>query len=57
LRIRIFHVVDPFKIWNGQLGHPKRYVKKLIAILFLSGFSQSMDTVSTIGKQILRLLS
>ena len=39
LRIRIFHVVDPFKIWNGQLGHPKRYVKKkLLAIVFVRIF-------------------
>ena len=27
LRIRIFHTVDPFEIWNDQLGHPKECVK------------------------------
>jgi hypothetical protein len=27
LRIRIFHIVDAFKIWNDQLGHPKGWVK------------------------------
>jgi len=27
LRIKFFHIVDPFKIWNDQLGHPNRYVK------------------------------
>ena len=27
LRIKNFHIVDPFKIWNDQLAHPKGCVK------------------------------
>ena len=40
LRIRIFHIVDPFKIWNDQLAHPKGMREKLIAILLVIIFPQ-----------------
>ena len=35
LRIRIFHIVDPFKIWNDQLAHPKGMREKLLVILLV----------------------
>ena len=55
LRIRIFHIVDPFKIWNDQLAHPKGMREKLIAILLVIIFPQyRYGKYHTIGKQILR---
>ena len=53
LRIKFFHTVDLFKIWNDQLSHPKGCVKNYWQF-FWSWFFQSMDTVSIIGKRILR---
>ena len=53
LRIRIFHIIDPFKIWNDQLSHPKGCVKNYWQF-FWSWFFQSVDTVSTTGIRILR---
>ena len=55
LRIRIFHIIDPFKIWNDQLAHPKGMREKLIAILLVTIFPQyEYGKYHTIGKQILR---
>ena len=55
LRVNFFHIVDPFKIWNDQLAHPKGMREKLIAIILVIIFPQyGYGKYHTIGKQILR---